>query len=286
MPSDATPPEPLSSDPEENRKLENEILKLSLQAQYGDAFQMGSMGDLPSEIENEFLKNIIAYEEAHQNVEYIKVYERLGKPEYKKAAELTDEQISLELAYINNLMMEKKVVLDVLSKYDDRTIYTFITEELFEHETEANAGVIPGMVTHFTYEEFHPNHKYDINDRAMEFLSDWFEQKFSGYSWELGDSFILSNGTILTKEDVLNKIKLVFQSYKKFTNYQFAINNISFQLNDEVATGMGHAEGGVKYDALLENGEQLHIEGAFKLYMSYEHEWWKIFYFVFPGFEW
>ena len=285
MPSDTTPPERLSSDPEENRKLENEILKLKLQAQYGDAFKMESMADLPSEIESEFLKNIIAYEEAHQNVEYIKVYERLGKPEYKNAIELTDEQISGELAYLNKIMKEKNIVLDVLSKYDDRTIYTFITEELFEHKTE-KAGLIPGMVTHFTYEEFHPNHKYDINKRAMEFLSGWFEQKFSEYSWELGDSFILPNGAIFTKEDVLNKIKLVFQSYEKFTNCQFTINNISFQLNDEVATGMGHAEGGVKYDALLENREQLHIEGPFKLYMSYEYDWWKIFYFVFPGFEW
>ena len=40
----------------------------------------------------DFLKNVIAFEEAHQNVEYIKVYERLGKPEYKNASELTDEQ--------------------------------------------------------------------------------------------------------------------------------------------------------------------------------------------------
>ena len=49
-------PEPLSSDPEENWKPENEILKL--QAQYDYAFQMRRLGDLPSKIESEFLKNI------------------------------------------------------------------------------------------------------------------------------------------------------------------------------------------------------------------------------------
>ena len=77
--------------------------------------------------------------------------------------------ISHELAYINKKMKEKNVVLDVLSKYDDRTIYTFITEKFFEHKTESNAGAIPGMVTHFTYEEFHPNHTYDINDGQWSF---------------------------------------------------------------------------------------------------------------------
>ncbi len=49
---------------------------------------------------------------------------------------------------------------------------------------------------------------------------------------------------------------------------------------------MGHAEGMVKYDAVLENGETVHVEGPFKLYMQLEEEWWQIFYFHWPGFEW
>lgn len=91
---------------------------------------------------------------------------------------------------------------------------------------------------------------------------------------------------MLTKQEVLDKLKTVFDAYPQFTNCKYVIAEINFQLNEEIETGMGHAEGGVKYDAILENGEQVHIEGPFKLYMSMEYDWWKIFYFVFPGFEW
>ena len=285
MESDETN-QPLSDDSQENMQIENEILKLKLKAQFGEAFQMGPSTDLPPEIENEFLKNVLAFEDAHQHVKYTKVYERLGNPAYRKANELSDKEINDELTRIEETMEKNNMALDVLAEYDDRTIYTFITEELFEHETETGEGLIPGMITHFTYEEFHPNHKYDINNRAQEFLSAWFEKKFSEYSWELGSEFVLPDGRMLTKQEVLDKIKTVFDAYPKFINCNYVIAEINFQLNEETGTGMGHAEGGVKYDAILENGEQVHIEGPFKLYMSMEYDWWKIFYFVFPGFEW
>ncbi|MEP6596567.1 MAG: hypothetical protein ABJA71_11510 [Ginsengibacter sp.] len=285
MESDETN-QPLSDDPHENMQIENEILKLKLKAQFGEALQMETGTDLLPEIENKFLKNVQAFEEAHQNIKYTKVDELLGKPDYKKANELSDKEITEELSRIEEIMEKNKMVLDVLAEYDDRTIYTFITEELFEHKTATGEGLIPGMITHFTYEEFRPNHKYDINNRAKEFLSGWFEQKFNEYSWELGNEFVIPDGRMLGKQEVLNKFKAVFDAYTKFVNCQHVIAEINFQLNEEIETGMGHAEGGVKYDAILENGEQVHIEGPFKLYMSMEYDWWKIFYFVFPGFEW
>ena len=49
---------------------------------------------------------------------------------------------------------------------------------------------------------------------------------------------------------------------------------------------MGHAEGIFRYDAEIENGETIHFEDAFKLYMINEGGYWRIFYFVFPGFAW
>lgn len=279
--------QPLSDDAQENMRIENDILKLKMKAQFGEAFQMGpDNNDLPPEIENEFLKNVLAYENAHQHVEYKKVYELLGKPEYKKANELSDEEISEELSRIQKILEQNNMALDVLAEYDDKTIYTFITEELFEHETDNIGGPIPCMVTHFIYEEFHPNHKYDINRLAENFLSNWFEQKFNEYSSELGSELVIPPGEIITKQELLDKIKNVFDAYTSFVNCKYVIAEINFELNEETATGMGHAEGGVKYDAILENGEQVHIEGTFKLYMSFQYDWWQICYFVFPGFEW
>jgi hypothetical protein len=43
----------------------------------------------------------------------------------------------------------------------------------------------------------------------------------------------------------------------------------------------------VKYNAILENGEIIHIEGPFKLYFqTQDSSWWDIFFFYWPGFEW
>ncbi|MFZ1262205.1 MAG: hypothetical protein WAT34_01750 [Chitinophagaceae bacterium] len=40
------------------------------------------------------------------------------------------------------------------------------------------------------------------------------------------------------------------------------------------------------YDAEIERGETLHMEGPFKLYMINDTGRWQIFYFIFPGFAW
>jgi hypothetical protein len=49
---------------------------------------------------------------------------------------------------------------------------------------------------------------------------------------------------------------------------------------------LGHSEGLLKYEAVLESGETIIFEGSFKLYMSLEFNCWSIFHFVMPGFNW
>ena len=275
-------PGKFSDDLEENLRIENEILKIKLQAEKGAV--IGGSDNLPPGIEHSFLQNVQQFEEALKDAKQVKVYDLLGKPDYKKENELIDVEIKVELEKLFDLLENNNMSLAVLGQYDSRIIYKFITEELFEHETDDVQ--IPGTTKNFTYEEFHPNHKMDIHVRAMEFLGDWFEQKFSEYSWELNDPFILSNGKIISKAEVLKKINNVFNSYSSFANAKYAIGEISFQWDDTNANGIGHAEGGVQYDATLENGEIVYFEGPFKLYMSNQHGWWSIFYFVFPGFNW
>ncbi len=271
---------PLSEDPEENLRIENELLHLKLQAEFGA--ESHSFSDLPPEIENEFLKNVLAFEKASAGDEEIKVYERLGKPAFTPAPLLDDDAIVTALEAIIALLEENNIALDFSGEYDGRTKYTFITEELFQHDM-GMFGTVPGMVTHYSYEEFHPNHALDINSRCVEFIEAWFEQKFNEYSWELAGTFILPDGQTLSKKEMLEKIQKVFDCYTSFTDCNYTIAGINFELQDEA--GLGHAEGTAKYTATLENDEKIIIEGPFKLYMSSEHGWWSIFYFVFPGFE-
>jgi len=275
-------PGKFSDDPEENLRIENEILKLKLQAETGAFF--GGSDNLPAEMEQGFLQNVQQFENAWKDAKQDKVYNLIGKPLFKKEHELSDSEIKIELKRLFDLLEKNNIILAMAEDYGDRVIYKFITEELFEYETDDVQ--LPGFTKNFNYEEFHPNHKMDIHERAMEFLGDWFEKKFSEHSWELSDPFILSDGIIISKTEVLEKINNVFTFYSSFLNAKYVLAEISFQWDDEKASGLGNAEGDVKYDALLENGELVHFEGPFKLYMSNDGGWWSIFYFVFPGFTW
>jgi hypothetical protein len=269
-------------DPNERLHLENEILKLKMQAETGAIFE--SNGNLPPEIESAYLQHILQFEEASQDIEQVSVYDFIGKPAFRKAAELDDREIKEELNRMMEIMEQKAVLLDVLGSYDKRIIYRFLTEELFDHETDQI--MLPGMVKHFIYEEFHPNHKMDIHDRTTEFLQKWFDQQMGEHSWELSSTFILTDARVLSRNEVLTKIHQVFDSFSSFAHGKYVISDIGFQWDEEKNSGMGYAEGGASYEAALENGETLVIEGPFKFYLSNDGGWWNIFYFIFPGFSW
>ncbi len=269
-----------NNDPEEGLRIENELLQLKLQAQFGATTSGDS--DAPPEIMNKFLKNVMAFETSLSENKTIKVYDKIGKPEFKRSSELNDEITTQALEQIIEILNQNKINVDFIGEYSDRLKYEFITEELFDHETDDID--VPGFTTNFIYEEFHPNHELDIKNRTMDFLNHWFDQRFNEYSSELAYTFILPDRQILKNEEVLEKMASVFDSYKKFFDCQFFIGEIKFELNEH--GGMGHAEGGVKYKAVLENGEEISIEGPFKFYFSREYDYWSIFYFVFPGFEW
>jgi hypothetical protein len=276
--------EKFSDDPLENMKIENEFLKLKLKAQYGDAFFMQSEEALPPEVENQFLKNMIAFEENQQNAEYTTVYEVIGKPAYKSINELKPEEIEGALQQVTDAMEQHGINLDICDgSYPDEVIYKFITEELFGHEIEKEPAFGNGW--NFIYEEFHPNDKVEIEKNTHEFLQHWFTRDFNEYSTELAFNFITADSRQLKKDAVLGKMKLFFDAFEKFINDGYNIDEIKFELYD-ADNGMGHAEGMLKYDAVMENGELIHYEGPYKLYMQRESKWWSIVYFVMPGFVW
>jgi hypothetical protein len=276
--------EKFSEDPDENLHIENQILKLKLQAESGANFFMNDEHELPPEVENDFLKQVQMFEEAWQNVKQVKVYELIGSPEYKNEASLTDTEVESELENLHELLHSHNMSLNVIGEYEPRVIYKFITEELFIHETDDLN--LPGWSTNFIYEEFHPNHSLDIRNRANEFVESWLERRFCEYSWELGDEFVLSDGRTLSKEILLLKFNRLFELFAEFKNSEHEILDVSFKWDDQQQNGIGHAEGFINYEAVLENGEIVSIGGPFKLYMSNEHGWWRIFYFDFPGFNW
>ena len=140
-----------SRDPNENLRIENELLKLKMQAEYEATF--GVSPDLPPEIEHAFLQNVLEFEKSWQEARKVKVYDLLGRPAFRPAATLSQSEIRKELKRIIDVMSEKNIVFDTIENYDPLLIYRFITEELFNHETEDLN--LPGWTKNFIYEEFH-----------------------------------------------------------------------------------------------------------------------------------
>jgi hypothetical protein len=283
--------ENFSDDPEENLRIENEILKLKMQAERDAVF--GGNEDLPAEVEAEFLKNVQMFEDSFDKAREVTVYECIGKPSFKKIDELKPEEAEKDLKKIMELMQSKNIILDMQGQYELSVIYKFITEELFQEQIrEVN---FPGYVHRFIYEEFYPNHDIEIGNTAQVFLNHWFEKGFDEDSTEFSSQLVTAEGGIFSREEVIAKLCNCLNSYHSFSNIKFKGSETSFEWNDEekkarpdgpVGRGMGHAEGIFSYDADIESGETIHIEGPFKLYMINETGWWQIFYFVFPGFGW
>ncbi len=272
------------NNPEENLQIENEILRMKVKAELGGAYE-GSE-NLPAAIENEFLKNILAFEHRYANTKMMKLFDLLDRPTFKKADDLDDIAIAKQLEDLEELLAQKSIVVDFLKTRDDRFKYKFITEELFNHETDDLQ--MEGMTKCFTYEEFHPDHEAEIKDITNDFLSDWFERRIDKNKLYLGNEFIQPNGKILNKEELISKINQVFDAYTDFEECEYSLDEIKFDLNENsegALEGMGFCEGEVKYTVALESGDKKQIAGPFKVYLGREYGCWHIFFFNLTGFN-
>jgi hypothetical protein len=271
-------------DPTFDLPLENELLMLKLKAEFGAECTTGT-DEIPPSVVNEFLRSVYEFERKFREPRpMVRIYEKIGQPFFRGSGELGDRRLSAELKRLLIILKAHGIELDVMGEYPDRVIYRFITEELFQYSMEDL--VIPGFIHHFCYEDFHPNHELDIRQRAVEFLSQWFGKQINEFSWQLADPFVHPDSRQFAKRTVLKKIQAIFDSYSSFYNCEYLISKLEFEWSEAMQNGKAFVEGRVRYDAKLESGEVQHVEGSFELYLANAGNWWSIFYFVFPGYNW
>lgn len=277
--------EKFSANENEHLRIENELMRIKMMAQFGDAFKMGTKKGLPPEIENQFLKNVIAFEEQYNsgNSARLSIYEKIGKPPFKKFHELPPAEQGPAIQELMGLLAQNNISLHFLhGPYTNEVVYRFITEEFFGEQTDTIE--LPGMIHGFIYEEFHPNNKAEIEKNTHEFFSNWLNMNFNEYSGEMDYTFVNARSEKISREEAFKKIKLFSDCYREFKNDGYNIDHIQV---DEQPDGnfLGFSEGMYKFEAVLESGEEQKFEGPFKLYMRREDKYWSIFYFVIPGFE-
>lgn len=262
--------ESFSDDPQEQLRFENELLRLKLQAETG-ADLSNISGNIPPEVEHAFLSNILAFERQLDNVEEVTIFEMVGKPEVKPEALLSDEEIAGELEKLLKLMEEKGVAVSFEGDYDARLKYKFVTEELFEKST--HKFDIEGMINHFSYEEYHPNHKLDIENTVYGFLEMWMERNVEALEHSLASTWTLKDETC-DKAAILARFSNIFDAYTFFKNDSFTIQNLT--LNDAENATSAIVTGDISYDAEMDNYERVKMEGDFVFKLVYEENSWLI----------
>jgi len=143
-----------SDDPQENLRIENEIIKLKLSAEFG-AVHNGSE-NIPPAMEHFFLQQIERFEkEWHkQQLDFIRIYDFLGRPKFIDPKDLKPTHVAIQLNRILKLLQEKNINVYFIRDYHPLLKYKFLTEELFQHEMENIS--MPGWNMNFIYEEFRP----------------------------------------------------------------------------------------------------------------------------------
>jgi hypothetical protein len=262
-------------DPEDELRAENEVIKLKLELEHG--MQGMEASSLNPMAQNQWLNYIYNFEQLHKISKKITVYESLGEPHYIKIDELSSVQVTTELERIISIMNEKGIALDMEVDYEDTVIYKFITEELFLYEMDDIQ--MEGMVHHFSYEEFYPNHDHDLRRYTREFIETILEKRWS----EKFDTHNLAE-LILFKEKEYDSagistiIKTFQDAHRSFQIKNFEIELVAFDLESKYAT----VEAKLGYTAQLAKASQIH-EGIYKLDFIHEWGYWYISKLTLPG---
>src|SRR5262245_55228798 len=119
-------------------KTENEFLKMKIMLEQGGHFGGPENSELPPEIENQFLNNIVAFEQHIANAKTIKVYDKIGRPtQFRPVNVIPESEIEEAWKDLYEFMCERGIDLAACSpNINARELYRFTTEELFEHETD------------------------------------------------------------------------------------------------------------------------------------------------------
>jgi len=257
-----------SPDDKNNRlRKENEEKRQKLSEEYGAVFgSMTGNAELPPEIESQFLDNIMAFENSWKDVKQISLYEFIESPAYRRLDELNDTEISTELDRLLEVMNEHQVGLDSICKVTDAELYRFITEELFQHEIDDMH--IPGMMTNFIYEEFHPNHEHDIRQHCTEFMQTYLDKANEYYTTFLsGDA---------TENDWHKHFRDAFSS---FILKKFKITGLSYDLK----TNRGMVDFECDFIAKVAGSqEQLQFKGNGSFQIVYQWDFWCVDAVEFP----
>lgn len=258
-------------------RLENEIKKIKLALEHGGHFISPIDEDLPPELEREWLDYVQQFEEELAKRKKILVFNLIGRPTYRLVNNIPDAEITEELNKIRDILHHNAITVDTICKVDDRELYRFITDELFREET--NDLHIEGMTTCFIYEEYHPNHDYDIRSRCNEFVNHILDKKKEWAPDYLGLAKVVKTSKgMLTNNEVVEKIIHFRDAFSRLIILDFKITSVV--INENTA----EAECEIRYTATMEDAdEEMTFSGDTQFGLTYTSKLWVISRLSLPG---
>lgn len=251
---------------------ENELMKLKMMAEFGGDF-VGSE-NIPPEVENQFLKQIISFHKQHESSGSTTVYKFIGEPEYNHVKDLSPKEVTRELKRLMKIMAKNGVSLNVLAETPEREIYRFITEELFKQEVQ-NVKM-KGWLNQFIYEEFHPNAEYDVKNVCNDCIYSIFNTGSPLFEDRLSEELKNSIGLSLDIEDLQGKIRAFQSNYNALRLKSMNWTKVEIDKENQIA----HVICEVEFQGQKDKGRRFKTEAALAEFRLKENKnfagWWEI----------
>ncbi|HTE26328.1 hypothetical protein [Flavitalea sp.] len=255
--------------------LENEILLMKLNAEFGAQIFLPEQRIDP-EIENHFLRSVYNFEKnAASGRELQTIYKIIGEPVYPDETIMDEEQVSKKLDALLDLLYQHKIVLDTLVEYPDRALYRFITTEFFQVEIDLPGGTDCYM--HLCYEDFYPNHDYDLRQATRYFVNFIIDDLSLVPQNGLYTRVRTSSGLLIGYKEATTVIRASRTEFSSLNLHQLNIREVLI-LDDVAFVGFE-----VEYTGLLPDGGTIEVKGEGQLEFVYSDELWWISFLKFPG---
>lgn len=272
---------------DEQIRLENELLRIKLQAELGAHFG-GSNESLPPDVEHAFLKQIEAFHRQIEHQKPIAIRDYLGNPEFKSSSQLSARELIRSWNKVRRMLDQKRVRVDFLSDYTVETMYDFIVQELFD--CEIDAPLMENQFVCFIYEEFHPNHVYDLRHITQEFMAAFFQNSVPvEHAFYLAQKLYAGKAEPVPVEKLPALVGRFHEMFECIQSYEYDLKRIEVDDKGEASHDtalLGFTEGIIRYWVRTHDHEVQLVEGPFRLYFQMEYGCWEIFFFEIFGFSW
>jgi len=240
---------PLSPDSDDEFRASNELLKLKLEMECG--MRSYESNGLSPEMENKWLQYIYNHEQLIRDCGKVAVYDYIGRPSFTAIENLERKQVTAELERLLSIMKTYGVQLDCMCEYDDSVIYKFVTTELFGVEMDNIR--MPGLVNHFTYEDFHMNNQYEIERIGTDLLKSIYNHQWRAEYDSVWVAHAVKCNGVVRDFHGFSSVIMGFQQRHSFLEiHELHVHEVSV---DEI-NGHGQMTAALVYIAQLHSGSQ------------------------------